>query len=252
MGSGWLGFPLARHFVSLGNRVKASTTTPARLAELEAVNVEPFLVDIGSSSGIPAGFLQADVLIINIPGKAIDHFRRLLREVEKSPIKKILFVGSTSVYPDTNGTVTESAGVANPESPLMLIESLFRGSHQVETTIVRFGGLIGDGRHPGRFFRPGRAIRNPDAYVNLIHGDDCIGIIAQIVQREVWGEVFNCCADTHPTRREFYTHAAKDIGAPPPECIEADVQSFKIISNEKVKRTLNYRFLHPDLMKIEF
>jgi hypothetical protein len=67
----------------------------------------------------------------------------------------------------------------------------------------------------------------------------------------VWGEVFNCCADTHPTKREFYTQAAESIGAPVPQFADSGDRSFKIISNEKVKRFLNYEFLHPDLMKIE-
>jgi hypothetical protein len=110
--------------------------------------------------------------------------------------------------------------------------------------------LIGYGRHPGRFFRKGRLIQNPDSHVNLIHRDDCIEIISRIIKKEVWGEVFNCCADTHPTKREFYTQAAKSIGLTAPDFEYSGTNSFKIISNEKVKRILNYEFLHPDLTKI--
>lgn len=88
--------------------------------------------------------------------------------------------------------------------------------------------------------------------MNLIHRDDCIGIINQIVQQEAWGEVFDCCADTHPTKREFYTEAAKAMGAPVPEFESSAAQFSRIISNEKVKRILDYEFLHPDLMMIEY
>ena len=87
--------------------------------------------------------------------------------------------------------------------------------------------------------------------MNLIHRDDCIGIISQIVEQEVWGEVFNCCADTHPTKREFYTQAAKSIGYPLPKFEDSGSVSFKIISNQKVKHHLNYKFLHDDLMNIK-
>jgi NAD dependent epimerase/dehydratase family enzyme len=107
--------------------------------------------------------------------------------------------------------------------------------------------LIGYNRNPGEFFTKGKLVHNPDSYVNLIHRDDCIGIISQIVEQEVWGEVFNCCADTHPTKREFYTQAAKSTGVPPPEFVNSDSDSFKIISNQKVKQVLNYEFLHADL-----
>jgi nucleoside-diphosphate-sugar epimerase len=161
-------------------------------------------------------------------------------------------VSSTSVYDDKNKTFSESDGGESAQSPLLAIENLFRDSDKFTTTIVRLGGLIGYSRNPGRFFKPGRPVSNPDSPVNLIHRDDCIGIISQIVVQEAWGEVFNCCADTHPTKREFYTQASQSIGAPAPEFTNSDDRSFKIISNQKVKRILRYEFLHPDLMKIKF
>ncbi len=205
--------------------------------------------------GCPVTFklsLQANVLIINIPSKNIDGFSNLIEEIDKSEIEKVLFVSSTSVYEDVNKTISESDGEESELSPLLTIENLFRNNGQIKTTIVRFGGLIGYNRNPGMFFSKGRPVHNPDSNVNLIHRDDCIGIISRIVEQEVWGEVFNCCADTHPTKREFYAQAAESIGVSPPEFVNSDDKSFKIISNQKVKQVLNYEFLHPDLMKIKF
>lgn len=252
LGSGWLGRPLAEHFVALGNQVKASTTSESRVAELSAFNVEPFIVDIEHLSENLRTFLQANVLIINIPSGNIDAFGSLVTEIERSDIEKVILVSSTSVYEDNNQTISESDGEELKQSPLLAIENLFRNSGKFKTTIIRFGGLIGYSRNPGRFFGPGRVVTNPDSMVNLIHLDDCIGIISRIVEQGVWGEVFNCCADTHPTKREFYTQAAKSSGLPVPEFEDSATKSFKIISNQKVKRSLNYEFCHPDLMKIKF
>jgi nucleoside-diphosphate-sugar epimerase len=252
LGSGWLGIPLAEHFVMMGNCVKASTTSESRLSELKSIKVEPFIIDIGKLSSNIQTFLQANVLIINIPSKNIDGFSNLIKEIEKSEIERVLFVSSTSVYENKNKTISESDGVESTLSPLLTIENLFRNSAKIKCTIVRFGGLIGYSRNPGKFFCNGRPVHNPDSNVNLIHRDDCIEIISQIVEQEVWGEVFNCCADTHPTKREFYTQAAKSIGVPPPEFVNSGSNSFKIINNQKVKQILNYEFLHPDLMKIKF
>ena len=86
----------------------------------------------------------------------------------------------------------------------------------------------------------------------MIHLDDCIGIISQIVEQQVWGEVLNCCADTHPAKMEFYTRAVKSIDGIFPKFAESDSSLGKVISNQKVKSLLNYQFKHPDLMKIEF
>jgi len=236
----------------MGNHVKASTTSESRVAELSSIKVEPFIVDIERLSSNLQTFLQANILIINIPSKSIDGFVELLKEIENSEVKKLLFVSSTSVYENKNKTISESDGEESITSPLLTIENLFRNSSKIKTTIVRFGGLIGYSRNPGKFFSKGRIVHNPDSNVNLIHRDDCIEIISQIVEQEVWGEVFNCCADTHPTKRAFYTKAAKSIGFPVPKFEDSSSVSFKIISNQKVKQHLNYKFLHDDLMNIKF
>lgn len=252
MGSGWLGLPLSRQLSLNGYSVKASTTTPGRVAELADCGVEPFIMTLESLPGNIQSFLQATVLIVNIPSKNIEGFQRLVTEIEKSGIEKVVFVSSTSVYDNSNKTIHESDGEESPGSPLRSIELLFSGASNFTTTIVRFGGLIGYRRHPGNFFSKGRPVKDPDAYVNLIHRDDCIQIISQIIDKDIWGEAFNCSADTHPTKREFYTQAARSLGKPAPEFVESAPGPYKIISNEKVKRVLNYSFLHPDLMKIKF
>ena len=236
----------------MGHHVKASTTSESRLPELSSIKVEPFIVDIERLSSNLQTFLQANILIINIPSKNIEGFIELLKEIENSEIEKVLFVSSTSVYENKNKTISESDGEESIQSPLLTIEDLFRNSNKIRTTIIRFGGLIGYSRNPGKFFSQGRIIRNPDSNVNLIHRDDCIGIISQIVEQEVWGEVFNCCADTHPTKRDFYTQAAKSTGFPVPRFEDSSSISFKIISNKKVKQQLNYKFLYDDLMNIKF
>ena len=163
-----------------------------------------------------------------------------------------MFVSSTSVYENLNQTISELNGVESLQSPLLSIEAIFSNSNKIKTTVVRFGGLIGYSRNPGEFFRNGKNLHNPDSFVNLIHRDDCIGIINQIVEQDVWGEVFNCCADTHPTKRQFYTQASNVIGLSAPNIVDSAITSFKIISNQKVKKVLNYEFIHADLMKIEF
>ena len=256
LGSGWLGLPLAAHFSALGYAVKASTRSTARLAEIERAGAAAFTVDIDvldekTSTSLDA-LLRADVLIINIPSKNLEGFRRLAAAVEKSPIEKVLFVSSTSVYRNLSRTVTETGGDESPDSPLLAIENLFKDSAAFAGTVVRFGGLIGGRRHPGRFFAHGKTVPNPDAPVNLIHRDDCIAIIGRIVELAAWGEIFNACADTHPSKREFYRHAAQSLGIHDLRFDDADTRGGKIVSNDKMKRELDYELRHPDLMRIDF
>lgn len=252
LGSGWLGLPLAKHLLSRGYVIKASTTGSERLKELSEFGLNPHIVNIDHLEGRVSEFLESDILICNIPSKNFDGFTDLVRKIENSPIKRVLFVSSTSVYNSTNKTVSESDQLELSTSRLVAIENLFTNSAIFETTIVRFGGLVGYSRNPANFFRPGRPMRDPDACVNLIHRDDCINIIERILKKKVWGEVFNACADTHPSKREFYTHVARQSGLPIPEFADELGSGFKIVSNQKLKDQLGYKFQHADLMNIEF
>ena len=87
-----------------GKHVNASTTSESRFQELSSIKVEPFLVDIERLSSNFQTFLQANILIINIPSKNIDGFIGLLKEIENSEVEKVLFVSSTSVYEKKNKT----------------------------------------------------------------------------------------------------------------------------------------------------
>lgn len=252
LGSGWLGLPLTIHLKSKGYVIKGSTTRASRLKDLSFHNIESYVVNIDNLDDRGSPFWQSDVLICNIPSKNIDGFRNLVSHIERSQITKVLFVSSTSVYVSANKTIAESDGQELSSSPLVAIEKLFANSKRFVTTIVRFGGLVGYSRNPANFFRPGRPIRDPDSYVNLIHRDDCINIIERIVEKDFWGEVFNACADTHPSKRDFYTQVARQSGLPAPVFSDEADKSFKIISNQKVKQLLEYEFIHSDLMKINF
>lgn len=250
LGSGWLGFPLAQYFLQQGCSVKISTTSENRLPEFDELDAEPFIINIDNLLSNINKFLEANILIINIPSKNVTGFTKLLYEVENSEVEKIIFISSTSVYANNNKTIFESDSEESATNKLLKIEKIFQNSSKIKTAILRFGGLIGYSRNPAKFFGKNSIVSNPEANVNFIHRDDCIQIINQIIMQGVWGETFNCCADTHPTKREFYTQAAKFIGLPAPRFDDSSSNSFKIISNAKVKDRLNYTFLHPDLMKI--
>ena len=250
LGSGWLGLPVIQQLVAKDFVIKASTRQPEKLPVLEQAGAQAFTVDIGKQ--ILPEFMESELLIVNITSKNIIGFAKLIEQIETSPIQKVLFISSTSVYQNLNREVTEDEQAENHDSELWQIEQLFQTNKNFETTILRFSGLIDERRHPGRFFRNGRSVPQADAPVNLIHLDDFLGIIDAILQREAWGEIFNGCADTHPSKREFYSYARQLMGLSPPEFdIESDIK-YKIISNQKVKNKLNYRFQHADLMKITF
>ncbi|WP_237276040.1 NAD-dependent epimerase/dehydratase family protein [Tenacibaculum ovolyticum] len=248
LGCGWLGKPVAIFLKSKGFKIKGSTTSVDKLTILKEDGIHPFLVDINEViEETIQPFLASEILIVAITSKNVLGFKSLLKEIEKSPIKKVLFVSSTSVYPSLNREVTEEDATIN--APLVEIENAFRDNVNFDTTIVRFAGLFGQERQPGNWFKD-KEIPHPKGFVNMIHQDDCIEILYQIIAQNVFGEVFNACSNDHPTREEYYINARKKLNKELPVFNDSVALKYKIINSDKVQKQLGYTFIYDDLLAI--
>jgi len=245
---GWLGESLAEDMVEKGFQVKGATTSQDKQSRLSQKGIEAFLIRFEELNANMVEFLKSEILVLNLTIKDIDLYKQFLPLLEESPVKKLILISSTGVYKISEYPIDESSELS--ESPWVTIENLMKDNLNYQTTILRFSGLFGGNRQPGNFLS-GKTVKNADSPVNLIHRDDCIRIIGEIIKQDVWEECFNCTADTHPTKKEFYTKAAEVINVPIPifEEDEKTEAPIKHITNEKLKRRLNYEFIHPDLMK---
>lgn len=256
LGCGWLGLPLAKQLIQNGYLVKGSTTSVDKLPLLEIAGIIPYKIELSSEEieGPIAPFLdKSEILIVDIPPKLrsmekdnfVAKIELLIPEIEKSSVSKVVFVSSTSVYADSNEIVTEDS-IALPETEsgrqLLASESLLKNSNSFKTTLVRFGGLIGQNRHPIHFLAGRKNIENPEAPINLIHLEDCIGIIASIIEQDCWDETFNAVTPFHPSRKEYYTEKAIEMNLDLPEFIVDSISNGKTISSEKIQDVLQYKF----------
>ena len=213
------------------------------------LGVSPFVIDISKNNQDYPAFLASDTLIIAIPHDVVEDYEKLLSQIERSEIKQVLLISTAAVYPMLNGVVTEKTPTIS--SVRSDIERLFLNHPNFTTTILRFGGLFGYNRQPGSFFEPETVIDHPEGYVNMIHRDDCIRIILEILRQGQWGHILNAVADTHPTRREFYTKTAAAIGRSDLVFNEASDNQYNIVSNERLKELLDFEFKVGDLMAYE-
>jgi len=249
LGCGWLGMALAMELIKKGYSIKGSLTSNDKFDKLKSQGIIPFVIDLNKRNYDISGFLSSDILIISIPSKKVKDFKNLISQIEKYEVKRVLFISSTSVYHNTNQIVTEETPIK--ESPLSEIEFLFKSNTRFKSTVIRFGGLFGYNRKPGNFIKIGKKIENPEGYVNLIHRDDCIRIVEQVIKKDVWNETLNACADTHPKRRAFYKKEMIKVGRKKPIFNENSSNDYKIVSNEKLKAMLNFSYNYSDLLDYE-
>ncbi len=261
LGCGWLGLPLALKLKQSGYYVNGATTTLAKKEIIAANGIEPFLVQLGSEiKGDDINlFLNADVLIINIPpgrnsnnaDSYLEKMTLLYQAIKKSTVRKVIFVSSSSVYTEIGDFVTETSIVDNKsEKGLRLYnaEQIFKNDYDLQTTIIRMAGLIGPQRHPGRFFAGKSDISDGLVPVNLIHLDDCIGIIEAVIHQQYWNETLNGCAPDHPLKKDFYQLASQQLYGKNAEFLH-EKGAFKIVDGNKVIRELNYQFKIKKLME---
>lgn len=261
LGCGWLGLPLAKALLKKGFLAKGSTTSIEKISVLESAGIAPFIIRLEEekiSDSITDFLADSQILIIDIPpklrGNSSENFvakiATLIPFVENSTIEKVLFVSSTSVYGEDNELVTEATPL-NPDSEggrqLAIVESLLQKNSRFETTILRFGGLIGDDRNPVRFLSGRENIENPYAPINLIHQDDCIGIIEKIIELDSWNKTYNAVAPFHPTRKEYYTQKAADLNLALPKFVPSNTMAGKTILSDTLKNSLQYSFIKPTL-----
>ncbi|SFD48177.1 Nucleoside-diphosphate-sugar epimerase [Chitinophaga sp. CF118] len=260
LGCGWLGLPLAEHLFREGLSVKGSVSHPQKVELLRQKGILPYEIQITDTEitgdDIP-GFLASDILIINFPPARREdivtyhtaQMTLLIDAIKKSSVRYVLFVSSTSVYPELNREITEADQFEPSKGSgkaLIAVEQMLQSQTGFQTTILRFAGLIGYDRQPGRFLAGKTNVENGESPINVIHQDDCIALITEIIRQGAWNEVFNACSDIHPTRKEFYTLAAEKIGLVLPDFAPSGSNQFKIINSDKIKHRLGYSFKYPN------
>ena len=231
IGCGWLGLPLAKKFIENGYTVNGSTTSKDKLPSFSAAGIQPFLISLSETQitgDINLFLSNADVLIINVPPKLrgenkenyVQKMKLIRIALQSSSVKKVIFVSSTSVYGDIDGEVTEkTTPQPSTESGKQLLEceQLFQSESGFETTVVRFGGLIGPNRNPVTMLSKKKNLKNGNAPINLIHLNDCIRILFKSVHEGWAPELFNAVFPYHPSKQEYYTLQAQKLDLPLPE-----------------------------------
>lgn len=246
IGCGWLGLPFAKQLIENGAQVIGSTTSPEKMEVLRAYGISPVLLSLSEGNIPQHSFDECDHILLNIPPSSLkeNYANQLLKlSSQFKPESKIIFISSTSVYSDNNQIATEQDELDGDgrnapyiiQAEKKLIEKL-----QKRLTIIRMAGLVGGNRNPVKFMS-GKKYENGKNIINLIHLDDCIGLINKVEHENYFGEIINGCTSEHPTKMDYYTWAAEQINVLPP-IFKDNEGKWKEISNKKSTCSLQYQY----------
>ena len=271
LGCGWLGLQLAKRLreLDITSAIKGSTTSPEKLETFKNEGIQAFNFNLnpGFSVGedIVNTFFDSDFLVISIPprlGKNDPGFHpqqiaSVAEAIKRSPVKEIIYISSTGIYPDLNRVVTEKDVVSADESAapdMVTAENLLAELREERTvTVLRFGGLIGYERIPGKYVKGQKDMTTGSLPVNYIHPDDAVEIIVTMMQQGMVNETFNIVAPLHPTRREIYESTCAQFGWESPTFTEPETKpDYKIISAEKFSDMYIYSFRFPDPLHFKY
>tara|TARA_B100000768_G_scaffold182023_1_gene208522 strand:- start:2609 stop:3412 length:804 start_codon:yes stop_codon:yes gene_type:complete len=258
IGCGWLGLPLAKLLIEKNYPVKGSSTSKEKLNELKSFKIDPYLIEITAKEikGEIILFLKnLDVLVINIPPNmkrnSNTNYSKKIKfiaiQAKKQSVNKIIFVSSTSVYGSNQGKIDYSTE-PNPNSKngFEILKSEKIITENNKCTIIRFGGLIGNSRHPVYSLSKKKEVLNPKAPINLIHLKDCIQIIYTIIKMEAWGKTYLGVSPYHPSKMDYYNNKCKELGLKNINFINNNSIN-KEITDSKIQTELNYNFIQPEL-----
>lgn len=230
IGAGWLGHKLCK---TLMQKSLSVVTTKQSENDVERLNKEGIACHqyrLGDAE-LPQALQDCEVFVINIGagrrGFEREQFQQQMMTLCRSCLsdndKKLLFISTTSVYGESNQEFTEEtepAPISDSAHAHVFIENELKTQFPQQVTILRLAGLIGEDRHPIYHLEGKKGITAAHKMVNLVHRDDAIEAIEKIINLEKWGKTFHLSATEHPSRREYYTHAAKALELITPEFLD--------------------------------
>ncbi|WP_423187484.1 epimerase [Alishewanella sp. d11] len=246
VGCGWLGQQLAQPLSLAGWQVFGSRRTLAAAQNLAKpiTGISLALPDIELSAELRALFSDAWVICTIPPGlrsgnsasEYLPSLAALAALCQDVGIKGGIHISSTGVYQGLAGAVSETAELVLTLPRVALLaqgEQILRQSGPWLT--LRLAGLMGPGRHPGRFVQ-GKTISGAEQPVNMVHSADvAAALLTLFKQWPLPKSCYNLSSPARISKTDFYQAACQRLGV-------AESVSFTAESAEPARRVMSDAF----------
>lgn len=251
IGCGWLGQQLAADLVAQGHQVYASRRSGSALVDLPA-GVTGFVLDLNipADQHTVAAILHDAIVICAVtPGREqkSQHYIAALQQLATlatvAGSRQIIHFSSTGIYHGLQGEVDETAAIQMTEPRVSLLWQGEQALQQFQPAItLRLAGLMGPGRHPGRF-AAGKVLPDATAPVNMLHAADIIAAVTLLLGVTPCSGVFNLSCPSTLLRQDFYQQAAVSAGTAPAIFANESTKGRKVNAEKFVRQfNFSYRF----------
>jgi len=171
-------------------------------------------------------FWDNELFIISISTKEnyLKSLQAFLSQIKSN--SPIILMSSTSVYKEFDEEVNEETEITT-KTLQKEAEELIQNAHK-NLLILRLGGLMGKDRIAGRWKSVSSFTDSPVNY---------------IIDKRILTGIFNLVAPLHPLRSKVHKKNSQDFGFQ-----LGDFQGItqRIVNADKIIKTLEYNFIHPD------
>ena len=241
-GAGWLGNAVVDTLVSSKRKIIVATRSQVLQKSNPAIDYRK--ISFHAQSGaiefeVPMTQKVDEILVMLPPSKMVNYAHTIHSICKQfSSVDHFIFTSSTGVYQEHSGWVYEDSALKKGH-PVVLAEEQIDRNFPQKATILRLAGLIGNNRHPVRYFLEEKINLNGNTPVNLIHRKDIINALTILLENPRPG-IFNLCYPAHPTKSEYYSEIARELFQTQ---LEFDLQgSGKMINGSKFATSFEYEY----------
>ncbi|WP_339612538.1 SDR family oxidoreductase [uncultured Rubinisphaera sp.] len=230
IGCGYLGSRAARAWQEQGLSVAVTTRSEERAEEFANQGLQPIVCNVLDPSSLQ-GLPDADVALhaVGLDRQAgdsmravyVEGLRDVLTELEQR-IGRMVYISSTSVYGQTDGSAVDEESVCEPareNGQICLEAEQLVLNAKCQGTVLRLAGIYGPDRLLARMKERQQAepiAGNPEAWLNLIHVEDAVQAVLAASVNDLSHQKYLIVDDEPITRRTYYTRLAELLEAPPP------------------------------------
>ena len=184
LGTGWLGLELALD-LKQKYKIKVSSRTAEKIKIYEDEGLASYILNEDNLDSLEQ-LLETNYLFINFPPSKFNDYVSFLSKIYNHKsiknIEKIIFISSTSIYPNIERLFNEEYEIKESSSKLVFeAENLVKEKSDV---IFRVAGLVGGSRYFGKR-SANKVVEYPKTPINFVHRNDVIEATKFVIENDI-------------------------------------------------------------------